>query len=99
MCRADHEECITNSNDGRCTQLVIHFVKGLEESSRDELPAHKVGAPPVAVLIGGEQMVAPFEESNDRIGCGSVFPLLDEIWNSVVGIIKIQRIAIGLDVG
>src|SRR5215204_3225752 len=68
---------------------------GAEEFAGDEIPAKHVAAPPVAPLIGGEKVVVIFETNDHRIGGGAVLAIFDEIGNGAIGVVEVERIAIG----
>jgi hypothetical protein len=67
---------------------------GLQEFSGNEVPMIEVLAPPVTPLVGGKQIVLPFEERNDRIGCSPMFTLCYKWFNWTIAVIDIDRITI-----
>src|SRR5215204_6006050 len=68
---------------------------GAEEFAGDEIPAKHVAAPPVAPLIGGEEVVVIFETNDERVGGGAVLAIFDTVGNGAIGVVEVEGIAIG----
>jgi hypothetical protein len=68
----------------------------LEKSTGDKFPIVQIGTPPIPVLIRGKEKVIAFEQCNDGISSRAVLALFDKIRYGAIGIINVERIAVGL---
>ncbi len=68
---------------------------GLQKLARNKVPIQQIGAPPVAPLIGGEQIVVIAKWNNDRVSRRSMFAVLHEVWDRAISVVDVDRIAVG----
>ena len=63
------------------------------------MPIFHITAPPIAPLVGGEQIILALEHLYDRIRGGAVTALLGEVGYGRVAVVYVDRVAIGLGLG
>ena len=93
---SEDQQCISSGDNRGRTEVVEGCVIRLEKLSRHEVPCQHILAPPISVLIGGKQEICFFEQRDDRIGGCPVPALLDKIRDVNIGVIEVERIAVGL---